>query len=42
VGCRAVYQNTPARLDGRPQLAEALTAELQEALEAHASELLEG
>jgi uncharacterized protein (TIGR02246 family) len=26
--CVALYQNTPARFDGRPQLAEQLTAEL--------------
>jgi len=28
----ALYQNTPARFDGRPQLAEALTAELTSVL----------
>jgi uncharacterized protein (TIGR02246 family) len=30
----ALYQNTPARFDGRPQLAEELTAELNEELRA--------
>jgi uncharacterized protein (TIGR02246 family) len=29
----ALYQNTPARFDGRPQLAEALTTELSAVLE---------
>jgi hypothetical protein len=41
----AVYQNTPTRFDGRPQLAAALTAELEEALKVKAktpgSELFE-
>jgi uncharacterized protein (TIGR02246 family) len=32
----ALYQNTPARFDGRPQLAEQLTAELTEVLRARA------
>jgi uncharacterized protein (TIGR02246 family) len=37
----AVYQNTPARFDGRPKLAAELTAELTATLKAHASEVLE-
>jgi uncharacterized protein (TIGR02246 family) len=32
----ALYQNTPARFDGRPQLAAELTAELEEALKVKA------
>lgn len=40
----AVYQNTPARFDGRPQLGDQLTAELEEAMKAKArgSDLFEG
>jgi uncharacterized protein (TIGR02246 family) len=34
----AVYQNTPARFDGRPELAAELTSELDRALGARASE----
>jgi uncharacterized protein (TIGR02246 family) len=37
----AAYQNTPARFDGRPQLAAALTVELAAALEARAAEIVE-
>jgi uncharacterized protein (TIGR02246 family) len=37
----AAYQNTPARFDGRPQLARELTAELTAALEARAAEIIE-
>jgi uncharacterized protein (TIGR02246 family) len=37
----AVYQNTPARFDGRPQLAAALTAELEESLRARGSDVFE-
>jgi len=37
----AVYQNTPARFDGRPKLAAELTAELEQALKARASEVFE-
>ena len=38
----AAYQNTPARFDGRPQLARELTAELTAALRARAAEIVEG
>lgn len=37
----AVYQNTPARFDGRPKLAAELTAELEETLKARGSEVFE-
>jgi len=37
----AAYQNTPARFDGRPQLARELTAELEGALRARAAEIIE-
>jgi uncharacterized protein (TIGR02246 family) len=37
----ALYQNTPARFDGRPALAADLTGELERAMAAHAGELLE-
>jgi uncharacterized protein (TIGR02246 family) len=37
----AVYQNTPARFDGRPELAASLTAELEQALQARGSEIFE-
>lgn len=35
------YQNTPARLDGRPQLAAALTTELDAAMKARGSKIFE-
>lgn len=37
----ALYQNTPARFDGRPALAAELTAELERAVAAKANELFE-
>jgi uncharacterized protein (TIGR02246 family) len=37
----AVYQNTPARFDGQPKLAAELTAELEEAMKARASQVFE-
>lgn len=37
----AAYQNTPARFDGRPKLAAALTAELDAAMKIRASEIFE-
>jgi len=37
----AVYQNTPARFDGRPALAAELTRELEAAVAARAGELFE-
>ena len=38
----AAYQNTPARFDGRPQLASQLTTELDAALQERAARILEG
>ena len=42
-GCWAIaaYQNTPARFDGRPQLAAELTTELDGALQERAAQILE-
>jgi len=37
----AVYQNTPARFDGRPKLAAELTAELEAAMKTRGSEIFE-
>jgi uncharacterized protein (TIGR02246 family) len=37
----AAYQNTPARFDGRPRLAAALTTELDGALQERAAQILE-
>jgi uncharacterized protein (TIGR02246 family) len=37
----AVYQNTPAAYDGRPQQARALSEELRQVLQARAEEILE-
>jgi uncharacterized protein (TIGR02246 family) len=38
----AAYQNTPARFDGRPELASQLTGELDGALQEQAAQIFEG